>query len=121
MYVGQRLKELRESNNYKLKYIEAETGIAKGTLSRYENSHAIPTEVNINKLADFYNVTTDYLYGRDALVVSQTDETYRITVPKVDVKILKILHKEENKYILNYLREDPERRIRGLNNSYKFD
>lgn len=121
MYVGERLKELRKEHNYTLENVEGLTGIRKATLSKYENSHNSPNEININKLADFYDVTTDYIYGRDIAVVAEKDEDYKIKVPKIDVKILKILHREENKYILNYLRGDPERRIKGLNENYKFD
>lgn len=118
MYIGKRLRELRETKGYTLDYVEAKTGIKKGTLSKYENSLSSPSGYNLNRLADFYDVTMDNLFGRDYEVVAENDENYKIIVPKIDVKLLKILHKEEFEPFLNYLREDPERRIRGLNNNY---
>lgn len=121
MYIGKRIKELREARGYTLDYVQSITGIKKGTLSKYENSHSFPSGYNLNKLADFYNVSMDYLFGRDRVVAADGEENYKIVVPKIDVRILKILHREENAAFLAYLREDPERRIKGLNNNYNYN
>lgn len=121
MYIGIRLRELREAKGYTLDYVQSATGIKKGTLSKYENSVSSPSGYNLNRLADFYEVSMDYLFGRDYTVVAEEEESYKIVVPKIDVRLLKILHKEEFAPFLNYLREDPERRIRGLNNNYNYN
>lgn len=121
MYIGKRIRELREGKGYTLDYVQSVTGIKKGTLSKYENSRSFPSGYNLNKLADFYNVSIDYLFGRDYTISAENEESYRIVVPKIDVKILKILHREENSAFLTYLREDPERRIKGLNNNYNYN
>lgn len=121
MCIGVRLRELREAKGYTLDYVQSITGIKKGTLSKYENDRSFPSGYNLNKLADFFNVSIDCLFGRDRVVVAEKEESYKIVVPKIDVKILKILHKEENAAFLTYLREDPERRIRGLNNNYNYN
>lgn len=121
MYIGARLRELREAKGYTLDYVQSITGIKKGTLSKYENDRSFPSGYNLNKLADFYDVSMDCLFGRDREVGAENEEDYKIIVPKIDVKILRELHKEENNAILTYLREDPERRIRGLNNNYNYN
>lgn len=120
MYVGNRIRELREKNEYTLEYVQSMTGIKKGTLSKYENSVSFPSGYNLNKLADFYNVSIDYLFGRDYTLVAENEEDYKIVVPKADVQLLKVLHKDEFSAFLNYLREDPERRIRGINNKHNY-
>lgn len=60
-----RLKELR--NQRKLKQIEiAEIlSCSQGVYSRYENNERVPPFDIIEKLADYYGVTIDYLLGRD--------------------------------------------------------
>lgn len=62
-----RLKELRR--NRKLKQIDlAEVlNCSQGVYSRYENEEREPPFDIIKKLADFYDVTVDYLMGRDVL------------------------------------------------------
>ncbi len=112
MYIGERIRYLREKNGYTQEKLEEITDIQKGTISKYENSHNSPSAENIEKIADAFNVSVDYLFGRDVNVVSESDEEYNLVVPDVDVKILKELHKVENIDFLNFLREDPERRIK---------
>lgn len=121
MYIGKRIKELRGAKGYTLDYMESVIDIKKGTLSKYENDRSFPSGYNLIKLADFFDVSIDYLFGRDKEVSAENEEDYRIIVPKIDVKILKILHKEENAAFLTYLREDPERRIKRLNSNYNYN
>lgn len=60
----ERLRELREDRDYKIKDIAEVLKVAKNTYSQYENEkRTIPYEFLI-QLADFYNVSVDYLLGR---------------------------------------------------------
>ncbi|HEY4536998.1 MAG TPA: helix-turn-helix transcriptional regulator [Erysipelothrix sp.] len=58
-----RLKELRESRGFMQKYVADKIGVKSNTLSGYENGTRSPDPDIIIALADFYNVTTDYLLG----------------------------------------------------------
>ena len=59
-----RLKDLREDIDITQKKISEYLHIKQNTYSQYENGQRqIPIEVLI-KLADYYNVTLDYLVGR---------------------------------------------------------
>ena len=59
-----RIRELREDNDYKQQELADFLGCTQVCYSNYENGKRdIPTEV-LNKLADFYGVSTDYLLGR---------------------------------------------------------
>ena len=59
-----RLKDLREDNDLTQKTISEYLHIKQNTYSQYENGQRqIPLDILI-KLADYYNVSLDYLVGR---------------------------------------------------------
>ncbi len=58
------LKILRESAKISQADVAKILGITQSNYSRYELGTATPTLPNLLKLADFYNVTLDYLVGR---------------------------------------------------------
>lgn len=62
--LGKRLKQARERK--KLSQIEAAKllGISNGTLSGYERNYRDPDTNVLEKMADLYEVSTDYLLGR---------------------------------------------------------
>ncbi len=60
-----RLRDLREDKDLKQTDIAEYLGIQQTVYSRYERGfQTIPVE-HLIKLADFYDVTTDYLLGRE--------------------------------------------------------
>lgn len=59
-----RLKDLREDLDIKQKDIADYLNIRQNTYSQYENGQRqLPVDV-LSKLADFYNVSTDYILER---------------------------------------------------------
>ncbi|XQY90683.1 helix-turn-helix domain-containing protein [Metabacillus sp. HB246100] len=62
--IGQRIKSLREKHEYSQEYIGEKFGLTKYQVSRFENGKTKIDPDLINKFADFYNVSTDYIYGR---------------------------------------------------------
>jgi transcriptional regulator with XRE-family HTH domain len=62
--LGKRLKYLREKNNYSQKRVAEAIGLTNVQLSRYESGDRKPDPDTINLLADFFNVSTDFLLGR---------------------------------------------------------
>lgn len=59
-----RLRDLREDHDLMQKEVAAILGIQQTVYSRYERGfQTIPVE-HLLKLADYYNVSTDYLLGR---------------------------------------------------------
>ena len=64
----QKIRDLREDKNLSQKDVAQYLNIKQNTYSRYEtNERSIPIEI-LEKLADYYNTSVDYLIGR-------TDET----------------------------------------------
>lgn len=59
-----RIRELREDHDLTQREIAAELGMPQPQYFRYEQGYRdIPTDILLH-LADFYNVSTDYILGR---------------------------------------------------------
>lgn len=59
-----RLKELRKSRGYTQIYLQMQTGIEQALLSKFENGERIPPTETLVRLAEFYNVSVDYILCR---------------------------------------------------------
>ena len=60
-----RLKELRESKGMTQRDFAAEFGVSKGTVGMWESGAREPRTIDeINRIADYFGVSTDYLLGR---------------------------------------------------------
>ena len=62
--IGNILKQLRTENGLTIAKAAETFGVATRTYSSYELEEREPNLALLNKLADFYNVSTDYLLGR---------------------------------------------------------
>ena len=60
----ERLLNLRLERNLSQKSLVNQMGLALNTYVRYERGEREPTVSVLVRIADFYNVTTDYLLGR---------------------------------------------------------
>ena len=61
--IPKKLKYLRDKYNFTQKDVSAETKIPQETISRYESGLRIPSAEHLAILADFYQVSTDWLLG----------------------------------------------------------
>lgn len=59
-----RIKALRENLGLRQVDISNETGIDQKTISNYETGKTNPDSYALIRLADFFNVSIDYLVGR---------------------------------------------------------
>ena len=60
----QRLKELRKTRGITQALLASEIGITLKQIQRYELNQSEPTLSNIISLADYFDVSLDYLCGR---------------------------------------------------------
>ncbi len=63
-WMQNRLKELRKSRGYTQISLQMQTGIEQALLSKYENGERIPPTETLVRLAEFYNVSVDYILCR---------------------------------------------------------
>lgn len=63
--LGARLKALRKAKNLTQKELAEKINVTHVSISGYENGNRTPDTETLQALADFFNVSTDYLLGRD--------------------------------------------------------
>lgn len=78
METGRILMELRKERNLGQKELAAYLNLSTGTISNYENGVHSPDLNTLCKLADYFDVTTDYLLNRTE---------YRYTAKKMDQRL----------------------------------
>lgn len=65
--LGQRICELRTASGWSQVVLAKKLGVAKQTVSNWENENIQPSIEMLVRLARLFNVTTDYLLGLDAI------------------------------------------------------
>lgn len=71
MNVFDRVKKLAESQKIPISELERKLGMGANSLYKWKNQQ--PTIDKIERVADFFNVSTDYLLGRDTSTLSGKD------------------------------------------------
>lgn len=90
--LGKRLKNLREqkkkeNSKYTQGYLANKIGVARSTYTAYENGTKQPPLETVNRLADLFDVTTDYLQGRTEIqrqLPSLTDKDEKDIAKKLE-------------------------------------
>jgi transcriptional regulator with XRE-family HTH domain len=62
--LGERLKKLRNERKITQEELGKKVNVTKVSISGYENGNRNPDTETLQKLADFFEVSTDYLLGR---------------------------------------------------------
>lgn len=63
--LGSRIKGLREKHNISQKDFAVKIGVSNVVLSRYESNERKPDYETLQLIADFFEVSIDYLLGRN--------------------------------------------------------
>ncbi len=117
MNIGKRIKLLRKKQGLSQKKMGEDLGLGISTISQYENLVNTPDTKTVIKIAEYFNVTTDYLFGLtdrpdfrllkkeelEEFLPKKTVEEEEIHL-QVDGK-LKKLDKEKQEQIKKYLKE----------------
>jgi len=62
---AERLKRLREERELSQRKLAAILGLNHSSYARYEHNTAEPTQEMVLKIADFFGVSVNYLFGTD--------------------------------------------------------
>lgn len=65
MEFGNILKQLRENNNLTREELSHKLNITYSALAKYENNDRFPDRKILTEIADFFDVSIDYLLGRN--------------------------------------------------------
>ncbi|MDH6364656.1 transcriptional regulator with XRE-family HTH domain [Enterococcus sp. PF1-24] len=73
MSVLTRIKDLAHERNISLAELERRTGLSSGSITKWGKSS--PSVDKLEKIANFFDVSLDYLYGRDVSVKDTNTQT----------------------------------------------
>lgn len=62
---SKQLKYLRQSKGLNQVQLAEKLGVKKQSISNWENDNILPSIEMLEKIADFFHVSTDYLLGRN--------------------------------------------------------
>jgi len=65
MHIGKNILELRRKKNVTQEELAAELGVTAAAVSKWENGYTLPDILMLCALADYFEVTTDELLGRN--------------------------------------------------------
>ncbi|MCP1462004.1 helix-turn-helix transcriptional regulator ImmR [Bacillus amyloliquefaciens] len=119
MSLGKRLKEARRKAGYTQKEAAEKLNIGNNNLSNYERDYRDPDTDTLLKLSNLYNVSTDYLLGKDE--VNKKDETDLLN--KTINEAIQELKDEDTLFFMNdgELDEETARLVKkALKNGIKF-
>ena len=104
---GERLKMLRKSKKITQQQLADLLFVNKSSISRYESNSQLPESSQLQKLADYFDVSLDYLVGRTDI------RNYSESV-KVDSKKNELLKAKFNKDNLELSKKEIEDLIEKL-------
>ncbi|KRU14786.1 helix-turn-helix transcriptional regulator [Bacillus sp. FSL R5-0654] len=122
--IGFAVKRLRLKKKKTVEEAAKEIGISQSYLSRIENNSQIPSVKVINKIADYFDVHSSYLFLDEESINSFTEKENELFSSKHininDLEKLNIVHdngskitKEEINYVIDRLKE-----LRELRENY---
>ena len=73
---GKTLKLLRKQKGLTQEELAKVFSVTRGSLANWEIDRANPDVDTLNKLADYFGVTTDYLLGREIIEFQMSDSNF---------------------------------------------
>ncbi len=100
MKFNETLRKLRQNKDLTQEALSKATGIGKSAIGMYEAGKREPSFETLEIFADFFNVSLDYLLGRD--------EREKKNTPIITPEDLDLLHKiknlsEKERFMVDYL------------------
>lgn len=74
--LGDRIRDLRETNNIKQKEMATIFGVENSTWSQYETNKRVPDLETIKKLSEYFKVSTDYLLSTTEIKYNPYDPNF---------------------------------------------
>ncbi|RSI51538.1 helix-turn-helix domain-containing protein [Streptococcus sanguinis] len=105
-----RIKELAKRRGLSINLLEEKLGYSKNTIYNLKNSK--PSTERISEIADYFNVSTDYLLGRtdNPAIAGEKVPEYEIELDDLDGRIMLFDGKP--------LSDDDKRAIKGIIEGY---
>lgn len=110
MNFGDRLANLRKLNNLTRKELAEIFSISYSALSNYENNERFPDQEMLINIANYFNVSVDYLLGRTNIkepiedIVSEKQQDYSSSKKSIDAEDLSPESQEDLKKYIELLK-----------------
>lgn len=72
--IGNKIRDLRKEKKLSQNELGKSIGVSQTTVTAWETGRAEPASTYIKKLADFFNVSADYLLGRPEKKISSEEQ-----------------------------------------------
>ncbi|MEK4695567.1 helix-turn-helix domain-containing protein [Bacillus sp. FSL M8-0063] len=97
--IGEKIKELRKNSKITQEQLGNAIGVSKMAISYFEKGKKSPGRESIEKIADYFGVTTDYLLGRstDDRLTEEQDKNATEIGKKIENLITKLSEEEQKK------------------------
>ena len=99
-----RLKKIRKDKNLRQIDLARRLGLVQSTIANYEQGTRFPDEKTLLKIADFFNVSLDFLLSRTDIRLNNEDIMYKGTYQQIQIHEnakFSLLQKEYFNYVLN--------------------
>ncbi len=90
---GKRLKKLREEKNLTQNQLAEQLSVNRDALAKWETDRAFPDLIMIKSIAEFFDISTDYLLGKD-------DNSFEAQVVELLRNNKDLLNKDEEAFLL---------------------
>ena len=111
--VVKRIKYLREKNSLEAQKLAQDLQVGKSTLSNWENDRRTPDLETLKKIANYFNVSTDYLLLGDEANIKNSTDYFEIILNKTG----DILSPDKISYLNNFTDIEREYINKGMRKS----
>ncbi|TPE70804.1 helix-turn-helix transcriptional regulator [Halalkalibacterium halodurans] len=115
--LGERLKKLRNERKITQEELGKKVNVTKVSISGYENGNRNPDTETLQKLADFFEVSTDYLLGRTDDKPNEKKEVKQLSIAFRDGG--QELTPDEEEFLEQQLQQFRELKKRFMENEQK--
>lgn len=127
MTIVDRIKELCSSKSTNMASLERELNLSKGSISKWSKSS--PNSDGLQKVADYFHVSVDYLLGREEKLLELTEKDEKDiakTMAKIKNQLInekglmfdgEILDEETSRLLIEEI-ERQERIVKAINKKY---
>lgn len=86
METGQRIKNLRHEHHITQTDLAKSIHVTQQTITAWESGRAVPNAATLDSLADYFNVSSDYLLGRtdDRISDDQLSKNQKLIAYSID-------------------------------------
>ena len=104
MYLSNRLKMLRTKQNLSQRQMAEILGLETSSYGKYENSKAQPPADKLQALAEFFDVSVDYLLGRTNVRKLNLPENVQVLQMAEEIDELSETQQQQLRDFLDYIK-----------------